>query len=108
MRGGKLGATMEGHQDAVWSVAYNSLARRVVTASVDRTVRVWDLLSQKCDVVLECHLEPTMTVEADALRIVSGDTAGWLFCWDFGADALMREDCEYASLMSHVGPGHEL
>lgn len=104
LRAGKCRAALEGHRDSVWDLAYNSLARRVVTASVDRTVRIWDLLAERCDVVLECHLEPTMAVQADALRVVSGDSAGWMFMWDFGAEELKRGDCEYESLMSYVGP----
>eukprot|EP00283_Hemiselmis_rufescens_P003360 CAMPEP_0173420018 /NCGR_PEP_ID=MMETSP1357-20121228/1658_1 /TAXON_ID=77926 /ORGANISM="Hemiselmis rufescens, Strain PCC563" /LENGTH=104 /DNA_ID=CAMNT_0014382761 /DNA_START=152 /DNA_END=463 /DNA_ORIENTATION=- len=72
----KLQAVLEGHGDAIWDLCYNSLERRVVTASVDRTVRIWDLLGEKCDVVLECHLEPVMAVQCDALRVVSGDTGG--------------------------------
>jgi hypothetical protein len=42
-----------------------------------------------------------MAVHADASRVISGDSGGWLFLWDFEGD---RNDCEYSALMSHVGP----
>jgi WD40 repeat protein len=130
---------LRGHKDAVWALRYNRLARRAVTGSVDCSARVWDGYAGAdasasagvdpdaggggggaCLAELQCHMEPVMSLDADAGRAVSGDSAGWIFLWDFEAgaadggtdgdgDGCEGDDgrsggCEYRALMSHCGP----
>ena len=39
---GRVIATLEGHSNVVWSAAFSPDGQRVVTASLDRTARVWN------------------------------------------------------------------
>ena len=121
---------LRGHEDAVWALRYNRLARRAVTGSVDCSLRVWDGYAgadaaasdggSACLSELRCHLEPVMSLDADAGRAVSADSGGWIFLWDFEAGAARSDGdgdgedgdgddgrpggCEYRALMSHCGP----
>lgn len=104
VRKGACGEVYEGHSDSIWALQYNSLSRRLATASVDRSLRVWDGFSGTCSTTLTCHLEPVMSLTADARRMVSGDSAGWLFVWDFQREGQGAHDSDYHNLMSHVGP----
>ncbi len=45
-----------------------------------------------------------MSLTADARRMVSGDSGGWLFVWDFQREGRGAHEDDYAALMSHVGP----
>jgi len=45
---GRALATLTGHQSNVWTAAFSPDGKRVVTASVDHTARVWDALSLRC------------------------------------------------------------
>ena len=64
---------------------YNRLARRVVSAAVDTAVRVWDTLAPAPATCLRRHLEPVMALATDPARVVSADSGGWVFLWDFQA-----------------------
>jgi WD40 repeat protein len=42
-RNGEVLGTLKGHQNAISSAAFNRDGTRVVTTSVDRTIRIWDV-----------------------------------------------------------------
>lgn len=50
---GKLLCTLEGHEGGVWGLKY--VGNTLVTASTDKTLRVWDLRSQRCTHILTGH-----------------------------------------------------
>jgi len=101
LRSGRKVHTFSGHTDSIWDLDFNSLSNRLVTVSTDCSVRVWDNLTGENTATLNCHLEPVGAVACDAGRIVTGDSGGWLFIWDFNNEGTT---CEYAQLMSHIGP----
>jgi WD40 repeat protein len=43
--GGQETLTLKGHGDAVWSVSFSPDGKRIVSGSLDRTVKVWDISS---------------------------------------------------------------
>src|SRR5262249_15350843 len=44
---------LKGHNDHVYSVAFNASGRRLASASADRTVRIWDTASGHETLVLD-------------------------------------------------------
>jgi glucose repression regulatory protein TUP1 len=46
IRTGKLLERFEGHRDSVYSVAFSPDGRSIVSGSLDKTIKVWDLSSQ--------------------------------------------------------------
>lgn len=46
---------LRGHEGSVYSAVFSPNGRRVVTASIDRTARIWDSASGKEIVVLKGH-----------------------------------------------------
>jgi WD40 repeat protein len=47
--------TLSGHEDAVWWAAFSPDGARVVTASQDRTARIWDAASGREIAILRGH-----------------------------------------------------
>jgi WD40 repeat protein len=42
VNGGKEAAVLKGHTDQVWSAAFSPDGKRAVTASYDKSARLWD------------------------------------------------------------------
>jgi WD40 repeat protein len=84
MRTGECLRVLEGHKDSVHAVSTTRDGRKVVSASADKTLRVWDLASGACLRVLEGH---GMTVTCvgtspEGGRAVSGSADKTLRVWD--------------------------
>jgi hypothetical protein len=80
--------TLLGHEAIIWSVAVTADGKRVVSASSDRTLRVWDLDTGQSIATLLGHeaREPLrvmlMAVTADGKRALSALNNGALRIWD--------------------------
>jgi WD40 repeat protein len=80
---------LKGHFAGVWGVC--AVGRRIVSASTDETLRVWDAGSGVCERVLEGHAGRVTSVCAlpDG-RIVSASMDTTLRVWDTSSGACVR------------------
>jgi WD40 repeat protein len=75
--------TLAGHTDGVSAVAVTADGQRAVSASDDRTLRVWDLESGRVIAtfygegpLLACDIVPASGRSGGSLLIVAGGTSG--------------------------------
>lgn len=76
---------MIGHQHWVWSAAFSPDGTRIVSASWDFTLQLWDAeTGTPIGAPLSGHEKPVMSVtySPDGTRIVSGSADGTLRLWD--------------------------
>lgn len=60
----------QGHDEIVWAVEVHG--RRLFSASADKTIRVWDIASRRCEQVLEDHTRPVLSLAINNNRLYSG------------------------------------
>jgi eukaryotic-like serine/threonine-protein kinase len=72
------------HNDIVAQAAFSSDGSRIVTASFDKTAKVWDMASQKLLVVFREHTNEVIKADfsPDGRRVVSVDSRGVSRVWD--------------------------
>ena len=82
--GGPLIRILEGHTDLIRAVAIAHVARHAISASDDRTLRVWDLESGQTVHALHGHTGRVTAVAMtpDARRAISGSTDRTLRVWN--------------------------
>ncbi|XRB25343.1 EF-hand domain-containing protein [Pseudoscourfieldia marina] len=75
---------MTGHSGGVTSASYSADGTRIVSASQDKTVRVWDATTGACISVLEGHsgAVTSASYSADGTRIVSASYDKTVRVWD--------------------------
>ncbi len=66
-------AVLEGHEDSILELSFGRDSRRLVSASEDRTVRVWDPVGVELLLTLRTHEAPVQRAELsrDGMRMVS-------------------------------------
>ena len=76
-------ATLKGHSDSVECVAVSPDGRRVVSGSVDNTLKVWDVRTGNCVTTLEGHAwVNSVAVSPDGLHVVSGSNDKTVQFWE--------------------------
>lgn len=75
-----------GHLDAITALALTADGRTVVTASRDRTLRVWDVATGEVRLTLEGHTSPVvaLALSPDGRRAYSCGERDGLRAWDLG------------------------
>ncbi|MDQ2860434.1 MAG: WD40 repeat domain-containing protein, partial [Pseudomonadota bacterium] len=93
-------AVLAGHRGAVHSAAFSADGRRIVTASDDRTARIWDAATGAQLAVLAGHggAVESAVFSPDGRRIVTASQDGTARIWDGATGA------QLAVLSGHGGP----
>ena len=75
---------IEGHTNAVYSVAFSTDGTRIVSGSRDESVRVWDASTGGELKVLQGHTDVVQSIafSTDGTRIVSGSWDRSVWVWD--------------------------
>jgi len=83
-------ATLEGHHDAIISVAFSPDGKRLATGSLDNTVRIWDLELGKELVILVGHTDAISSVafSPSGKRLASGSFDKTAKIWDLESPQL--------------------
>ena len=104
--GGPLLRTLAGHADVVMAVAVTPDGRQAVSASQDRTLKVWDLASGAELRTLAGHAEwvTAVAVTPDGRQAVSASQDRTLKVWDLASGAELRTLAGHAEL-GHGGGG---
>ncbi|OQR85362.1 hypothetical protein THRCLA_10711, partial [Thraustotheca clavata] len=74
--------TMSGHQHAVWTLAWAPTSNELYSASIDNTVRCWDVNTGQCRNVLEVESDRLLSLAPDQTSIWTGSLRGELLQWD--------------------------
>ncbi|WP_437537469.1 AAA family ATPase [Sorangium sp. So ce726] len=88
----ELVRTLEGHTNPVLDVAVTSDGRFAVSASFDKTLKVWDLATGQLLRTLEGHTDPVLdvVVTSDSHFAVSASEDKTLKVWDLATGKLLR------------------
>src|SRR5262249_15512462 len=72
-----------GHNDSVWTASFSPNGSRIVTASLDKTARIWDPSGSEI-AVLRGHEDYVMSVafSPDGSRILTGSVDNTARVWD--------------------------
>jgi WD40 repeat protein len=99
LRTGKILSALR-HKEAVTAVALTPDGRRVITASRDQTLKIFDLMSGKEERVLTGHLGPirVLAVTPDGDQVLSGSDDGTLKLWK------LQNMEEVRTFFGHSGP----
>ncbi|KAF8839806.1 WD40 repeat-like protein [Paxillus ammoniavirescens] len=85
--------TISGHEDGIWRVAPLPGGKRVVTCSLDKAVRIWDMETGEQEGTSMEHESKVygLTVTRDGKRILSGDGDKVIKVWDVETHELVEE-----------------
>ena len=102
--GGPLQYVLTGHTDPVVAVAVSADGTRAVTASFDRTARVWDLASGRCEHELTGHTDTVgaVAVSADGTRAVTGSDDQTARVWNLASGRCEHELTGHTSAVGAV------
>ena len=80
-----------GHYGSVYSASYSPDGTRIVSASMDETVRVWDATTGACISVLEGHsgMVFSASYSPDGMRVVSASMDMTVRVWDSATGACL-------------------
>lgn len=84
--------TFEGHENRILGVTVFPDIRRMVTASWDKTLRLWDLENGVMLKRMEGHQDVVrgVAVSRDGQLIASGDNSGELIAWNRDGESLTQ------------------
>ena len=87
----KLGLPI-GHTDGVISATFSNNGKKVITASIDHTARIWDAASGKLLNSLEGHTDrvESATFSSDATKVITASRDNTARIWDAASGKLLH------------------
>jgi GTPase SAR1 family protein len=87
---------LKGHAEPVWGVALTPDGGMIVSASLDRTLKIWDLAKGKCKATLEGHADAVwgVALTPDGQTIVSASYDRTLLVWPLPQPDPLVEEAE--------------
>jgi WD40 repeat protein len=87
-------AILYGHEDRVISASFSANASRIVTASADKTARVWDAVTGAALTVLSGHTNwvNSAAISADGSRVLTASLDQTARIWQLDAVVLIPAD----------------
>jgi WD40 repeat protein len=84
--------TLEGHSDSVYSVAFSHDSAQLASASVDKTVKVWDASSGACLQTLKGHSDEVRSVafSHNSVQLASASDDKTVKVWDASSGACLQ------------------
>jgi len=98
--------TPRGHQGAVRSVDFAPDGTKIVTASEDSTVCIWNVSTGEAITVLKCHAGPVLSARfsPDGNRVITGSTQNILICSVATGKVLIRLEDELNTANARFSP----
>ncbi|WAL61492.1 WD40 domain-containing protein [Thermocoleostomius sinensis] len=95
---GKCFKILEGHDSAVWSIAFSPDGQMLASGCHDRTIRLWDVQSGQCLRILTCDGRIwSVRFSADGQQLVSGSDGKTVSLWD-----VQSGEC-LVTMVGHIG-----
>lgn len=83
----------EEHTDNVSAVSFSPREKKLVSASWDKTLKIWDIETKSVLITLKGHLERVFAVvySLDGKRIASGDEGGVIIIWNSETGEVIKQ-----------------
>ena len=80
----RISSSLEGHTEAVLKVSFSNDCLYLASVSGDKTMRLWDVLTETSFVKLEGHKSWVMGLQwsLDSQKIATSDLNGNIFIWE--------------------------
>lgn len=100
----RIRAALWGHDAQVYNAALNPDGTRMVTASVDKTARIWDLKGGRAPVILRGHNRKVTcaTFSPDGKLIATSSEDKTARIWDANTGQMIKEFSGHADVVNNV------
>ncbi|KAJ4834190.1 hypothetical protein Tsubulata_018880 [Turnera subulata] len=91
------------HKNAIFDISWIKDDTRILTASGDQTVKVWDAEEEKCTAVLNGHTGSVKSLcphPTNSDVLISGSRDGSFAIWDLRCNATLKSRCAEACITS--------